>query len=82
MTDERWNGKDLKESVHGLVEALFLHFPGGTEENHEKSLRITSVPAKIRAEFLPSMSLEPYLYSNLLSYSKNAIGPNHWKVIV
>jgi hypothetical protein len=25
-----------KEAVYGLIEVLFQHVPGGTEENHEK----------------------------------------------
>jgi hypothetical protein len=29
--------KDLDERGRGLIEALVLHFPGGTEENHKNT---------------------------------------------
>jgi hypothetical protein len=28
-------GKNLEGSSHGLIEVLFHHFPGETEEDHE-----------------------------------------------
>jgi len=32
---------DLDERSNGLIRALFWHIPGETEENQEKSVRIT-----------------------------------------
>jgi hypothetical protein len=36
--------------------------PGGTEENHEKSIEMAGVPAEIRTEHFPNMGQEPYRY--------------------
>jgi hypothetical protein len=36
ITDDGRIGKHLKGSGHGLVEVLFLHLSGGTEEDHAK----------------------------------------------
>jgi hypothetical protein len=40
-----------KESGRGLTEVPSRHFPGGTEENHVKPVRIVDVPAGIRTEY-------------------------------
>jgi hypothetical protein len=37
MADERRVGKDLEGNDHGLIEVLFWHLPGGTEENHKRT---------------------------------------------
>lgn len=37
-------------SGHGLIEILSWNFPGGTEEVHEKSLKLAGVPAEIRTD--------------------------------
>jgi hypothetical protein len=36
MTDEWLIGKDLEGSVHGVLEILSRHFPGGTKKGHKK----------------------------------------------
>jgi hypothetical protein len=33
MTAEWWIGKDLEGSGRGVIEVLYRHLPGGTEEN-------------------------------------------------
>jgi hypothetical protein len=52
-----------------ITTALFRVLPGGTDKNHEKSVRIPSVPAEIRTEHLPNMGLERYRYVNPLDPS-------------
>jgi hypothetical protein len=53
---ELWIGKDLEGNDHGRFEVLSCHLPGGIEGNHEKSVRITGVPAEFRTENLPTAS--------------------------
>lgn len=42
----------MERSTHGLLEALSLHLPEGSEENYKKLVNIISVPAEIRNENL------------------------------
>jgi hypothetical protein len=53
----KWRiGEDLYGSSHDLLGVLSWHFYGGTEENHEKSVRIARVLAEIRTKHLPHTS--------------------------
>jgi hypothetical protein len=45
-----------KRKRRGIIETLSRHLPGGTEESHEKSVRLERVPAEIRNERLPKAS--------------------------
>jgi hypothetical protein len=48
----------LNGTVGDELERTYRHLPGGTEENHnETSVRITGVPAKVRTENLPNISI-------------------------
>jgi hypothetical protein len=42
MIERIWEG-----SGHGLIKELSQHVPGGTEDNHEYSVRIAGVLAEI-----------------------------------
>jgi hypothetical protein len=43
MAEKWWVRKDLEGNDNGLIEVLFWHLPGGTEENHKKSESISSI---------------------------------------
>jgi hypothetical protein len=57
---------DLEGSRQGLTEVLSQNLPEGTEENHERLIRIANVPAKIRNGHLLNMNQECYHYINPL----------------
>jgi hypothetical protein len=50
----------LEGSVRDLSEVLYLHFLGGTEENHRISVRRAGVQTKTRAGYLLNTNLEHY----------------------
>jgi hypothetical protein len=54
MIDKCWIWKDLEGIICGLIQILSLHFPGGTPENHEESVRILGVPVEIRTGHFPN----------------------------
>jgi hypothetical protein len=45
------NVKNFEVSGQDLVEVLFRHFPGETEENHEQLIRITGILFENRTEY-------------------------------
>jgi hypothetical protein len=47
------------------MEILSRNFPGATEENHEKPVRIFCVQAEIRTEHLPNTNLDNYRHASL-----------------
>jgi hypothetical protein len=57
-------GRDFKERGRGHIEVLSWNLAGRTEENHESQVRIASVLAEIRTEYLPNTSLERYSHTN------------------
>jgi hypothetical protein len=57
---------DLEGSSQGITEILSHNLPEGTEQNHERPIRIANVPAKIRNEQLLNKSQECYSYINPL----------------
>jgi hypothetical protein len=67
MIGEWWIGKDSEESSAGFIEILSLNLSEGTEENHEKPVRIAGVPAEIRTDHIPNKRLERYQYDTALS---------------
>jgi hypothetical protein len=46
--------------VGDLIEILFEHLPGWTEENYEKPVYIAGVPDEIRTKHILTTSLERY----------------------
>jgi hypothetical protein len=50
----------MEGSGRGVIEALFKHLLGGTEDNHGEPVRIADVPAEVRTEHLPYTSLQRY----------------------
>jgi hypothetical protein len=52
MTDEQQIRKDLEGSRHGLIEVLFHHLSGRTEEHHEIPVRIAGALTEILTENL------------------------------
>jgi hypothetical protein len=48
------NWKDLEGSGRGLIYGTAPAFYGGTEENHEKPVRISGLLAEIRTQDLPN----------------------------
>lgn len=38
-----WLGRDMKGSSHGPTQIMSWHFSAGTQQNHEKSVRMASV---------------------------------------
>lgn len=50
----------MEGSTSGLIENSVLNFPGGTEENHEKTLvMVVDVTAEIRAGHLENKLARP-----------------------
>jgi hypothetical protein len=61
----KWFGRDAVESYCDVMELPFRHFPGGTEENHRKKLRLYSDSWGLcRAS--PGYECEPHRYPNPL----------------
>jgi hypothetical protein len=58
----------LEVSSYGLIKAIPWHFPGATDEHHEKSVMIAGVPAEIHTEQLLNASVEHYLQTSLLCW--------------
>jgi hypothetical protein len=52
------NWKDAEGYGHGLIVVLSLHLRGGTEENHEKPVRIVAILAEFRTKHLLNRSLD------------------------
>jgi hypothetical protein len=68
VPDERWIGKDLEGSSHGLIEVLSWYLPGGLRKTMKilsQEVWIASVTAKIRIESLLNTSQGSYHYANL-----------------
>jgi hypothetical protein len=51
----------LKGISHGIIKVITWYLPGGTEENHEKTVLMANVLAKIETSYLPNSNLEFYL---------------------
>jgi hypothetical protein len=47
MIIEWWFWKNLEGRSRDLIKVLHWHLPGGTEKNHKKPFRLTSIPSKI-----------------------------------
>lgn len=56
--------KECKVNGHDLVEVVFRHFPGETEENHENIIRITDILIENRTEYFQIQHQERCLASN------------------
>jgi hypothetical protein len=52
--------------IGGVMEILFHNFPGKPEHNHEKSVRVGFVTAKIQTENHQNISVERYHFANQL----------------
>jgi hypothetical protein len=74
MNDE----KHLEGSCHDLIEVLSWHLPGGTDENHRKSVMIADAPPEIQTKYFLNASLGHYLQTNLFGLLILAI----WTVIL
>jgi hypothetical protein len=48
----------MKGNGSGLIEVLPRHLYGTTDENHDKHIKISGVPADIRTAHLPTTTLE------------------------
>jgi hypothetical protein len=64
MMDELRTGKILEGSYGDLIDVLPRHLLEGTEENNEKSVRITGAPTEIRTEHLANTRLERYCHAS------------------
>jgi hypothetical protein len=58
----------LERSGQCVNEVLAWHLRGGTEDNHEKPLRIFDVPADIRSGYPSNTSWATFLVGELLKY--------------
>jgi hypothetical protein len=50
--------------IGGVMEILSHNFPGKTEDNDEKSVRVAFVTAEIQSENQQNISLERYHFAN------------------
>jgi hypothetical protein len=57
----------VEASGHDLIEILSRHSSGGSEEYHEKPVRIAIVLVEILIEHFRNTNLENYHYTNMLS---------------
>jgi hypothetical protein len=55
----------------GLTEVLSRHLSEGSEENHEKSVRIAGVLTEIRSAYLRNKSLELYQQTRPYTYKSS-----------
>lgn len=56
----------MEGRIQDLIKLLSWNLLGGTEENFETLVRITSVLAEIQMEHLLNTNVEHYYYTNLL----------------
>jgi hypothetical protein len=50
-------GEDLEVRYHSVIDVLFRHFQGITEEKHKSSARIYGVPGKTQTERLSNANI-------------------------
>jgi hypothetical protein len=55
---------DLEGSGHSIIKTVYEYLFVGTEQNHEKTVRIWGVPAEIRTERISNVSIARYRYGN------------------